>query len=435
MITCNLCQTANGLDSKFCKNCGTALSDQALREASDKFDKTVQEGYALFNQGRTAEATLVAQSLVRDNPKSANAYSLLGMCYERSGQLAEALEAFEKVLDLSPESPLDRIKVSQLRNSLTQHMKMDRKSNKAIALITGVSAMVLVIVAGTFFAFSPKSKPPDVSAQNNKNLTAANVKTFDVTPQVNSPSGPSVQAAPNNPGLSQPVANPPVVQTPTLPQPNQVTQPAQEKPRSNENADSNDSGDSNSGDNSSDPPIKVGGTTPIIIQPESKTGDPAPQPSTSSDPAPTDSKPAQQELTPAQKTAAAQVPDDPGIIEIHVTRRSSIAAAGGNSGDSGGSLNELQALLKTARNEFMLGHYESAAKAYERAIMAGGDSAPINQRIGMCYEKLGRTDDAAVAYNRAISSYQGALNAGTGDSKRLKSGLEACKQALKLLKG
>jgi tetratricopeptide (TPR) repeat protein len=83
----------------------------------------------------------------------------------------------------------------------------------------------------------------------------------------------------------------------------------------------------------------------------------------------------------------------------------------------------------------MLGHYDMAVKAYERAIMAGGDSAPINQRIGMCYEKLGKTDDAAVAYNRAIASYQGALNAGTGDSKRLKSGLDACKQALKLLKG
>jgi tetratricopeptide (TPR) repeat protein len=427
MILCNLCQTQNGLESKFCKQCGTALPDDAVKEASDRFDKLVQEGYGLFNQSRTAEAIQVAQNAVRDNPQSANAYSLLGMCFERTGQLAEALDAFERVLDLSPESPLDRIKVSQLRHSLTEHLKIDTRSNKRFAMIGAFSVAVIIFVGGIFLAFAQRSKAPVASTDTT--TVASNIRPFDTA-------NPAAQAV-NQPTQAAPNLVTPQSVTPASQQQVTPTVTAQ-RPKANIfEGDAAAPAESASDPGETDSSPKFG---PLHIQPETTPATPNTQQSLlggSSDPVPVDAsstaKPADSSADPKPEEAA-KAPDDPGIIQISVTHRSS---GGGSAQSSAGSSdpNELQALLKTAKNEFLLGHYDSSARTYGRSMIIGGDSASINQRIGMCYQKLGKTDDAVVAYQHAISSYQGALNSGTGNSKRLQSGLDACKQALKLLKG
>jgi len=424
MIVCNLCQSQNGLDSKFCKNCGTALPDQVVKEAQDKFDKMVQEGYGLFNQGRTAEATLVAQTCIRENQQSANAYSLLGMCYERTGQLAEALDAFERVLELSPESPLDRIKVSQLRHSLTQHLKTDTKSNRRFAMIGGLSASVIIIAGGVVLAFANRTKPA-ATVSTNPGTVVADVKPFSPASQLTQSLNPAVQTNPNA-GAAQ---TQPTPQQPSLPV---ATSQEKTKAKSQGDTDSADSSDSPSESGPTVAPVNLGS---LKVQPESGAANVGLKPTTgasaSADPPPSDLSQAQASVAPEQKQEEQKPPDDPGIIEINVVHRSGAPGASSGSTDP----NELQALLKAARNEFLIGHYDSAARTYQRAVMAGGDSASINERIGMCYQKLGKTEDAVIAYTRAISSYEGALNSGTGNGKRLKSGLDACKQALKLLRG
>ncbi|HRK21713.1 MAG TPA: hypothetical protein PLX06_07895, partial [Fimbriimonadaceae bacterium] len=66
---------------------------------------------------------------------------------------------------------------------------------------------------------------------------------------------------------------------------------------------------------------------------------------------------------------------------------------------------------------------------------AGASPGSTNQRLGQCYANLNRAGDAANAYRRAIASYETSLRNGSGDSGRLQTAIETCKQALKTLGG
>ncbi|MEA2554412.1 MAG: hypothetical protein QOJ65_2588, partial [Fimbriimonadaceae bacterium] len=66
---------------------------------------------------------------------------------------------------------------------------------------------------------------------------------------------------------------------------------------------------------------------------------------------------------------------------------------------------------------------------------AGADPSLINQRIGQCYERLGRTSDAKEAYSRAITALETAIAGGRGNKERLLAALDSSKQALKNLQG
>ncbi|HEY3781990.1 MAG TPA: tetratricopeptide repeat protein [Fimbriimonadaceae bacterium] len=416
MIACKQCQTTNGLDSKFCKNCGQPLADDAITTATVKHEQMVREGYSLFNAGLTGQALLIAQAAVEENANSANALSLLGMCYERLGQLAEALECFERVLTIMPDSALERMKVSQLRNSLTTHIKTDSKLNKRFALISGLSALAIITFAGLAIALGGKNKP-----------VAANV----IAPSTTTP---TIEAKPFNVAEQQPqtmVVAQQTPQNPMVPNPQPLREPLRTQPTDNQSRnDSSQDYASNRSDGEIDNPIRPVNPSllqqaPTVIIPSADQA----KPGNSGDPAP--SVDTGTKTTPATEAKNDPPKDDPGVIEITVSKPRNQESAGGN--DS--SPNQLQALMKTARNEFLIGKYDSAARSYERALQHGGDQGTINQRLGMCYEKLGRTSDAVAAYTRAASAFEYAINSGQGDSKRLKSGLDSCKQAIKLLKG
>ncbi len=124
-------------------------------------------------------------------------------------------------------------------------------------------------------------------------------------------------------------------------------------------------------------------------------------------------------------------PEDPMQgIEIKVHKN----AAVGNSGsqDAGASGGGLTTLMKAAREQFMLGKWASAASMYEKALRAGGDPGSVNQRLGQCYSKLGRTSEAMAAYSRAESALQSAVSGGRASAK---PALEAVRQALQNLRG
>src|SRR5689334_20050982 len=118
MVSCQQCKTPNSLDSAFCKKCGATLSQEDISIAADKLVAMIADGNKLFAEGRTDDAMMVAETAVASNPSSAAALSLKGMCYERKGQLAEALECFERVVELNPDSTLDKLKVNDLKNMM-----------------------------------------------------------------------------------------------------------------------------------------------------------------------------------------------------------------------------------------------------------------------------------------------------------------------------
>jgi predicted negative regulator of RcsB-dependent stress response len=57
----------------------------------------------------------------------------------------------------------------------------------------------------------------------------------------------------------------------------------------------------------------------------------------------------------------------------------------------------------------------------------------LNQRLGQCYAALGRKSEALNAYTKAVSAYEAAISQ-HGQTAALKSGLESCKAAMKVLR-
>src|SRR5690349_1264004 len=98
MVACSKCSTENSLDSLFCRQCGEAIATDDRSDAQQKHEHFIAEGYKIFNEGRTAEARLVAETALAENPNSTSALSLKGMCHERAHELALALACFEKVV-------------------------------------------------------------------------------------------------------------------------------------------------------------------------------------------------------------------------------------------------------------------------------------------------------------------------------------------------
>ena len=118
MVRCPDCETPNSVDSKFCRFCGAPLPEEERIDAQMKLNELIAEGNKLFNDGRTDEALLIAESAISSSPNDTRALSLKGMCLERAGDLADALELYERVVELNPDSALDKIKVTHVRNRL-----------------------------------------------------------------------------------------------------------------------------------------------------------------------------------------------------------------------------------------------------------------------------------------------------------------------------
>ena len=95
--------------------------------------------------------------------------------------------------------------------------------------------------------------------------------------------------------------------------------------------------------------------------------------------------------------------------------------------------NGVQALTKTAAQAFLSQRYGPAASAYERAISAGGDGASLYERLGQCYERLGRKSDAVSAYERGLQLSQQAANSGKIDKDKAATRIDRYRSHLKTL--
>ena len=395
MVTCKHCQKENSLDSRFCRSCGVGLPEDEIKEQKHKYEELLADGYRNLSNGQTEDAHLIAEACSKADPTNTSALSLLGMCQEREGHVAEALECYENVLNLNPDSTLDRIKVNQLRNMLAAHMRADTKPNRKVALIGAFAAVVLFASVGGVIAMSSnkKSKSPEVVIRDpgDSNLTAfSNLQ--DPKPTATDPKSDNSNQAGSN----------------TVPD-----------PRADNTAKSGTNNPSLKADAENVRPWLPGNGNVTISPPStvSKTAvDPDPGPDKTSTEPPKAANP--------EPTAPKE---DNGVIMITRSKGGTTPTKGGTEDVDRGS--ETKSFLASGREQFQLGRYESAAQNFERALAAGADGA-LNQRLAQCYEKLGRSSDAISAYKKAISALES-----NPDSARNRSTLDSCKQALKLLKG
>jgi tetratricopeptide (TPR) repeat protein len=423
MISCKHCTTHNSLDSTFCKRCGTAIPADEIQAGKEKLDALIQEGVHAFNEGRTGEATAIADTAVQNDPSSPQALSLRAMCHERAGELAEAVECYERVVALNPDAAIDRLKLNQVRNALATR-PLTEGPDRRVAIIGAAAAVVLVLSIGILVAKVNQGagRPAPVAMVQEPRYEEPLASGFvaPTAPEVVAPEAPVVSAPQNLPpdtvgAIGTRVESPPA--------------PAAAPARSGAPA---------SGRQPWLPPASgmalprvedgVGEMTirPVTPNVSGVIGGTTPSSGGSGRPAIVDPDP-----QPAAPPSATREEENPGIIEINVTSGNRQLPGGSQSVGANG----LEALVRVARDQFQLGNYAAAASSYERALKMGGDPATINQRLGQAYERLGRTGDAINAYNRAAAAYEAALNSGRGSRDRNQAGLDSSRQALRVLQG
>jgi tetratricopeptide (TPR) repeat protein len=126
MRICSSCQARNAGHSAFCIRCGAPLTEAHTRDVSANTDALtavaeqaptalVDEAAAQLADGQVSVAIANCRRAIALNPREVEAFAVLGMALEQSGELQEALDAYEVVQSLAPDRPVERQKAALLR--------------------------------------------------------------------------------------------------------------------------------------------------------------------------------------------------------------------------------------------------------------------------------------------------------------------------------
>lgn len=406
MLACKHCSTQNSLDSTFCKKCGTAVPADQRREATLELDKLVGEGLAALNEGRTSEALAIAGSAIATDPTHLGALHLKSAAHERRGEIADALESAERIVELNPDSELDRIKRNGLRTSLL-NASAPVQPDRRIAFAAAAAAVVLVACAGILVARRPAAGPAVAS-------------TAPVGPVVETPvASTSQQAASVATNATAPTSAPasivPAERTAVVNEtrePTLVSNPGNTLPAADGNGNP---------EGPIVPPTEI--NLPPAKSPTTPFTKKSPVTTPEGDPPPVVIDP----------TGDRKKDDDPGQIEIQVS--------GGSKRAGGGTIvpethtNGAVAYARVGTERFELGDYAGAAANLEKAVASGGDAVELNRRLAQAYSRLGRNSEAAAAYERCRSAAAAALASGKGDKERLQAARDAAEAGLRTVKG
>ena len=405
MIACKHCLTKNSLDSTFCKHCGTAVPEDERQLALVKHEELVQAGFDMLRENRAAEAMLVAEQAVLEFPTSPGALSLKGMCHEGRGEVAEALDCYEKVVELKPDSALDKIKVNQLRNLMVAKAAEAPASQDRKGALLVAACVAVFLGFGGFALVRALGRPQQVAMQDVK-------PTPSVVPDTRSlgftddPRQRGIDNQGVSPTSAPPSANPGDLTRPSPSQnPVRTPEPATGLPTARADGTLPDP---------NNPGGEVRPVNPTVPNGFNPNRTPAPR---------TTDDPNERVIGDNPTASPTPSPSPTGIIEVRP--HSGNSGGGGDLAPATGG-NGLKAVLAAARSNYQLGKYAEAARGFERAIDMGGGTASNYQRLGDCYRALGRNSQAIGAYERAADLHEAAGNA---------AGAESCRQHIKVLKG
>lgn len=471
MLDCTKCGTRNTLDSRFCRLCGEAFSVDAVASAKAEMDQLVADGRKLLNDGRISEAILLAQTALETDAAEPGALALLGDCYERSGEPKRALEYFERAVAADPNAALEKIKIDHLRRSLasdssladTQSAPTWRAWGAAIAATLLVASIGAVIAVNTRDA-QAKTKQPSTSSES----TMPAVGPFPATT-----SGPLDTAVGVQPeGEADPAtdetkaatdeAKPKTQEQPKVAKPKPQKQPAPRDEPQGMNPDRpsepRDVGQVASNtpkvprvstpDPSGFVPVNLGNPRISIIRNDAQK-EPEKQPEKQPDKAqPTKGNP--KDADPAPKKQDPK-PFNPGMIDIRPSKDNARTVGGsevikdtGNTNirpsanqpkDPNAGITGAKALMKVAQQHMLTRNFAAAADAYEKALKAGASPLTVYQRLGQCYQELGRRADAINAYSKAIRAMESAAAGNPARAEQLQVSIDACKKAIRVLGG
>ena len=405
---CTQCGAHNTDDSRFCHQCGHRLQPERKMPPLDesvfqldspeqlqKIQHLLDEALNHEAEGRYQEAILACEGVLVLDPANTSAHSLLGLIYEKQGDLKKAVAEYEKVVALNPNSVADRAKLDELRRRL--HLptsRMPRKESSPLPLLIGSFVAIGLFVLG-LAALNYQPRPEQPAPQ----------------PQATAPQTgylPYTWYAPVAPGYAPPA----VPQTPAMPQP---ATPAPERPAERAPAATRT-------ERLPLPPLP-----PLSVAPTQPT-----TPSQNSRPASNANSAASggsvvMPDVPLTPNAGSQPRERQPVMEITVRP----GTPGGGSGVVAPPPPSMESedLMRVAQQHQLAGRYREAIPFYQKALQGATDKGFIYQQIGLCHQRLGEMDAARNAYQQAIAEYERQI-AANQNVERARRGLEAAKQGL-----
>jgi tetratricopeptide (TPR) repeat protein len=402
LVACGQCKTQNTLDSLFCRHCGAELPAEELEAMKSQTEKVLIDGRQLLSDGRTSEAAVLAESVLAVDPQCADALSLLGDAYEKDGDYSAALEAYQKVLEIRPDSPVDRIKVSQLEKLAAQEeIEVEPAGNPRRGLLLVAAATVLLASVGASFYLASLPQSVDTSRLVAENDQASGFRQFDPTLVPTTPQSSGASSADLS-GVATGQTNDPIV--------------GRDPTRFGIGGNSSGNGGFVRAADPQNP--QVAPFDPVTrLTPVDSNG------SASKKDTVTDNA----ELAANSGRQAEPKPEDPGVVEIRVKEGQANSNPGAETVDV--SADEW---IRRARNLSLQEDFSGAAAAYEKAISLGMGTGATYQRLAQCYEKLGRRSDALKNYRHAVRAYDQQIARG---AENLRASKESCERAIEALGG
>jgi len=181
-IACPACGTLNTGDSKFCRNCGQLLrsasavaktpvpvpdGEEALTSPQEidarRAQQLLERAMHLSERGQLPAAILACRQAATLDPNTPAPFAMLGTLLERNGDVRGAMAAYERVLGLSPDSPLERDSLERLRSRIDRapafHFDPDELFNDDAMLPSERALLIEERVSETPHIESPLEAP------------------------------------------------------------------------------------------------------------------------------------------------------------------------------------------------------------------------------------------------------------------------------------
>jgi tetratricopeptide (TPR) repeat protein len=190
-MVCNRCGNRNPLNSKFCRFCGSKLDEPGASKPvlpeeefyvptespadRERVQRLLDEAFAQSEKGEMGAAIHACKEALVIDPRSVPVHSLLGLLYERVGEKDKAIAEYERVLELNPDSALERESLARLRGeqetpipppTLRSGSRPFHYANTMPIVAAATLGIFIILLA--YHAASQVVKPANVEPANNK---------------------------------------------------------------------------------------------------------------------------------------------------------------------------------------------------------------------------------------------------------------------------
>jgi tetratricopeptide (TPR) repeat protein len=199
-MICNRCGNRNPLNSKFCRFCGSKLDEPGASQPVPEEEFYVptatpidhervllllDEAFAQSEKGEIGAALHACKEALVIDPRSVPVHSLLGLLYERVGEKEKAIAEYERVLQLNPDSALEREALARLRGEEEPAAApvMTRSSYRpfpyvnTMPIVAAATAGILIILVA-YHRASSQTNRRTVKVEPPKNQLVVNVTNY-----------------------------------------------------------------------------------------------------------------------------------------------------------------------------------------------------------------------------------------------------------------